>query len=312
MNNLVYLSYGQGPHVDQLVYSVMSVLHIMGRDRDNYRIIIYTDDPTAFSDLPVRIEPLGFKLLADWAGPFDFNHRRKIFVIKDALEKFGGRLGYCDSDTYFLKHPCKLFTRVRPRHTVMHIKEGYLCDCHASELKDFLQGHSLQNRSGHRWNITPDTPMFNAGVIGLHEADISLLDEVALLTDQIYPNVRLHTIEQFAFSACFKHYTRLHQSYDVIHHYWPPPGRALFREELHRVLHDPLISSPEERFRRLLPHRPRQHISDNRAPFGGLCKNLVGRRRRMYLALRRVTKQISVVNVLKQVATAAGILNRKT
>jgi hypothetical protein len=194
----------------------------------------------------------------------------------------------------------------------MHIKEGYLCDCHASELKDFLQGHSLQNRSGHRWNITPDTPMFNAGVIGLHEADISLLDEVALLTDQIYPNVRLHTIEQFAFSACFKHYTRLHQSYDVIHHYWPPPGRALFREELHRVLHDPLISSPEERFRRLLPHRPRQHISDNRAPFGGLCKNLVGRRRRMYLALRRVTKQISVVNVLKQVATAAGILNRKT
>ncbi len=304
MDSLLYLSYGQGPHVDQLVYAVLSALHTLGRERNKYRIIVYTDDPTAVSDLPVHIEVLNAKVLTEWAGPFEFNHRRKIFSIKDALQKFGGRLGYCDCDTYFLKHPCKLFARIHPGRTTMHIREGHLYDCHAADVANFLKDHDLRNRAGRRWNITPDTPMFNAGVIGLHEADISLLDEVLHLTDQIYPHVRIHTIEQFAFSACFHQCTRLRQSYDVVHHYWPPPGRALFGEELHRVLRDSSISSREERFRRLLPHQPRQGINHNR--------HFVTMRRRMHLAIRRAAQRIGVFQALKWVIAWAGIFNQRT
>ena len=162
----MYLSYGQGPHVDQLIYSVLSTQQKLGLEQNNYRIIVYTDEPIA--GLPVLMEVVNEKTLADWAGPFNFNHRRKIFAIKDALQKFGGRLVYCDADTYFLKHPRKLFARIRPGHTVMHIKEGHLNHVHATDIAHFLRAHDLKHLSGARWNVTPDTPMFNAGVIGIH------------------------------------------------------------------------------------------------------------------------------------------------
>lgn len=262
--NIIYLSYGKGPHADELVYSVLSVLHALGGESRDYRITVYTDNPAAFGDLPVHIELLSDKILADWAGPFDFNHRRKIFAIKHALEKFGGRLIYCDTDTFFLKHPRKLFAYIRPGHTVMHIGEYHLYDSCVSKTKlvDFVQVHDLRNRAGQRWNITPATAMFNAGVVGLHESDISLLDEVLHLTDQIYPHVSIPTIEQFAFSVCFHQCTKLHESYDIVHHYWNPADRALFHKLLSRVLHDRSVSSKEERFRQLWLHRPSQDLMD--------------------------------------------------
>jgi len=292
MDNLLYLSYGQGPHVDQLVYAVLSALDMLGRESSSYRIIVYTDNPVVLGDLPVHIETLDSKRLDDWAGPFGFNHRRKIFAIKEALQKFGGRLVYCDADTYFLKHPHKIFARIRPGHTVMHIREGHFGYCHGSEIADFLEEHDLRMIAGQRWNITPNTLMFNAGVVGLREADIPLLDEVAHLTDQIYPHVPIHTIEQFAFSACFRQYTKLHQSYDVIYHYWP--GRAAFCEHLSRVLHDPAHTSNEERWCRLLPYRPCQSQKRlNRGP-----ESL---RHRIHMVLWQMAKRAGVLNLLKHV-----------
>src|SRR5690242_15722082 len=113
MDNLVYLSYGQGAHLDELAYSIHSALYMLGCDRDSYRITVYTDDPRPLRHFPVNIESLTEKTLADWAGPFDFNHRRKIFAIKHALEELGGRLIYCDADTFFMKHPKRAFASVR-------------------------------------------------------------------------------------------------------------------------------------------------------------------------------------------------------
>ena len=290
MDTLIYLSYGRGPHVDQLIYSVLSTRQKLGLEQNDYRIIVYTDDPVAVAGLPVHIEVISAKILADWAGPFNFNHRRKIFAIKDALEKFGGRLVYCDADTYFLKHPRKLFARIRPGHTVMHVKEGHLNHVHGTDIAKFLRVHDLKHLSGACWKVTPDTPMFNAGVIGMHEADIPLLDEVAHLTDQIYPHVSIHTVEQFAFSACLQHHTRLRQSYRIVHHYWPPPGRAQFNEELRRVLHDPSITSNEEQLLRLSARRPRQSIRHNR--------HLVSMRKRTYVALREMSKRTGMIHLL--------------
>ena len=306
MNNLVYLSFGRGSHVDELVYSVLCALHMIGPDRSSYRIIMYTDHPSALAQLPVHIEPLSEKALTDWAGPFDFNHRRKIFVIKDALEKFGDRLLYCDSDTFFTKHPKKAFARVRPQHTVMHIGEYHLYDSCAQKLLDFVQGHELQDPAGRRWNMTPATAMFNAGVIGIHGSDISLLDEVLHLTDQIYPHVKIPVIEQFAFSVCFQQRTKLHQSYEIIHHYWPPVLRALFGGQLSRVLHDGSIQSDEEKFRLLLPHQPSLEVRPFQWGRQGFSQRF-GPSLRSWLS--QAAEQAGVKTHLKRVVKWAGLLN---
>jgi hypothetical protein len=273
----------------------------MGYERNSYRIVVYTDDPTAFGGLAVHIEPVSDQLLADWAGPFDFNHRRKIFVVKDALQKFGGRLVYCDADTYFIKHPRKLFARIRPGHTVMHIREYHLYDYPARELAASLGGRAFQNLAGQPWNITPCVKMFNAGVIGLHEADISLLDEVVHLTDQMYSHIRLHTIEQFAFSICLQHRTTLHQSDDIIHHYWPPAGRTCFREKLGAILHDPLITSDEDRLHKLSPHRPTIHRHER---INELCRSM---RSQIRYELSQAADRLRMKSQLKQVAKWAGM-----
>lgn len=291
MDTLIYLSYGRGPHLDQLIYSVLSTQQVLGSERSNYRIVVYTDDPDATAGLPVQIEVFDDERLVEWAGPLNFNHRRKIFAIKDALLKFGGRLLYCDADTYFLKHPRKLFTCIRPGHPLMHIREGHLNYVHGTDIACFLQNHDLKHLDGTRWDITPDTPMFNAGVIGFHESDSALLDEVVHLTDQIYPQVGIHTVEQFAFSACLRHYTRLRQSYRIVHHYWPGPGREQFNADLRRVLHDPSITSHEERLLRLSAVRPRQSIRYNR--------HLISTGKRMCLALREVAKRTGLLHLIR-------------
>ena len=123
----------------------------------------------------------------------------------DRLARFGGRVVYCDADTYFLSHPRRLFNRIGPGRTVMHIKEGNLHACHGGDIAEFLQRHQVTNLAGERWPITAETPMYNAGVIGLDAADAPLLDEVVHLTDQMYPPVRIHTVEQFAFSDVSRH-----------------------------------------------------------------------------------------------------------
>jgi hypothetical protein len=177
------------------------------------------------------------------------------------LRKYGDRIVYCDTDTYFLKSPAELFARIRPGTGFMHVCEGHLNEFNGAGLSAFINSNELRTVAGRRWHLMADALMFNAGVIGMHRDDIDLLDEVAYLTDQIYPYVKIHTVEQFAFSACFRRRIRLLEAYDFVCHYWPMPGRALFREELRRVLYDPSLTSDEERWERLAPHRPAPSIT---------------------------------------------------
>jgi hypothetical protein len=300
MNTLVYLTYGQGPHVDELVFSLLSALHTIGPNRTEYQIIVYTDNQTTLGDLPVQVELIRDEDLVQWAGPFGMNDRRKMFVAKSALQKFGGRIAFCDADTYFLKHPRKLFRRIRPGHTVLHIREGHLPFCHADELVHFLESHDLRTINGARWNLTQNAVMFNSGVIGIDEANISLLDEVIHLADQIYPRVRIRTVEQFALGVCFRQFTTLRESYDIVYHYWPVPCRVPFQEQLRRVLHDRCIASDEERYRQLLRHRPAgiQKILNRGS------ETLMDR---VHIALWKIAKDTGVLNSLKRFLSRRGI-----
>jgi hypothetical protein len=224
----------------------------------------------------------------------NFIFRRKILAIKDALEKFGGRVIYCDSDTFFVKHPKKAFARVRPGHTIMHVAEYHVADPCARRLADCLAGRNLKTRGGSRWNITPTTPMFNAGVVGLHEAEMSLLDDVVHLADQLHPHCP-HP-EQFSFGVCFSRSTKLHQAYDIIHHYWTPDPRALFREHLVRVLHGGGLSD-EEKFRLLWAKRPRLSVRPFQMAPPGLPRRLAFRVRSV---LSRAAERAGVKEPLKQ------------
>ena len=261
MNTLVYVVYGQSPYIDEVIYAVLSARTMLDPQSDDCRIVLYTDDAAPFRGLPAHLEVKSRAEFAEWTGPLCFNHRLKIFAIRDALSQYGDRIIYCDSDTYFLKSPNQLFSQIRPGTSFMHVCEGHLNESNGAGLADFLNSNELRTAAGRPWHLMDDALMFNAGVIGMHKDDMGLLDEVVYLTDQIYRHVKIHTVEQFAFSACLSRRTRLLEAYDVVCHYWRMPGRALFREELRTVLHDPSITSYEEQWQRLKPHRPPQSIA---------------------------------------------------
>ena len=255
-DTLVYLVYGGGPHADEATYSILSALHHLGR-RGKRRIVVYTDEPQRFADLPVLVEHVAEEVLKEWAGPLAFCHRRKILVMKDALERFGGRVLFCDTDTWFRAHPKKAFARIRPGRALMHIAEYRLGDPRARPLSESLAGHAFRDTRGRRWAIGAATIMFNSGVIGLHAADAAVLDEVLVLTDQIYYFAPMIIIEQLAFSICLHEFTRLQQCYDVISHYWKPALRTAFQAQLARVLHADLLRTWEAVRRELSSSAPR-------------------------------------------------------
>lgn len=256
MNTILYLSYGSGPHNDELLYSVISALHFLGRENKDYQIVIYTDNPPAYEHLPVRVEPITPETLASWAGPLGFIHRRKIFVLKAAFEKYGGRIAYLDADTYFQQHPAKLFKLIDEGNSVLHRREAHLDRCHAVELADFLMDYPLTRPDGSRWDITANTWMWNAGVIGMHHGDAWILDEVVHLNDQIYPHVRLDTIEQFAFTAALGVHTRLRECPELVFHYYHADWRVPFRQHMERIFHHTPGLEIEDQFRALSGQRP--------------------------------------------------------
>jgi len=270
MNTLVYISYGEGPHLDELRYALLSASQLLGSDPD-YRMVVYTDNPERFDGMRVHVERVTAETFAAWGGPLGFGHRRKICAVKDALEKFGGRLLYCDADTFFTSHPRKAFERIGPGSTLLHVAEYRLANFRAAPLAAFLEAHDLHDTSGVRWMTSPMTVMYNAGIIGLHATDRLLLDEVIHATDVLFPAVKLQNVEQFAFSLVLRQRTRLRQSYDLIHHYWWAERRAPFNEQLRRVLHDSTIQSDQERLERLSPYRPSLRFKDR--PFKHFVRN---------------------------------------
>jgi hypothetical protein len=288
MNTIVFLVFGKGPQTNELVHAVLSARHSLGSDRDAYRIAVYTDHPEAAAELNVHVEALSAKTLAEWFGPFNFIYRSKVFAMRDALARFGGRIIYCDADTYFVGHPRRLFDRIRPGHAVMYNREGSPKDLRIPELSRVLEAHDFRTRDGERWNISSRTVISNAGIIGLHEADAPLLDDVLHLVDQICAHVDYFGNEQFAFSACLSGRTRLTHADDVVHHYWHPAIRAPFQAVLSGVLQDRTIGSWDERFRRV--RQVRERILQRPETF----------QRRAYVALWMLTARLGLLKPLRR------------
>jgi hypothetical protein len=295
MNTLVYLCIDGGHYPDELRHAVLSARHALGDARDDCRIVVHTDDPASCSGLPVHVERVDSATLSEWASPVFHSFRRKVCAIRETMRAFGGTLLYCDTDTYCLGDPRTLFARVRPGHTVMHVREGTPRSARADDLSRVLETHELRTLGGQRWNVSPDTPIFNAGVVGLHEADAALLDEVIHLIDQLCPRLPDYFgTEQFSFSACLSERTQVSVADDVVHHYWLPTARATFHAVLARTFHDPSLGSDDQKFQRLL--KVRERILDRPETLG----------RRAYAALWTAARRTGVLRMLKSVQRQAS------
>ena len=258
MNNLLYLSYGTGLHEQEVIYSALTAYR--WSRIGEYRIRIYTDHTETFRDLPLEIQFISPDQWDEWAGPKRFNHRRKILALKHCVEQQQGPVVLLDGDTWLRAPVARLFQRVGPGRTLLHIREGGIAKIntpHAHKMRDLLQTAELHDRDGKPFRISPQVAMYNAGVIGIDPSDAGLLDEVLDLTDQLCELSDLHVLEQFAFSYLLAGRTELSEADDLVFHYWPPYLHNPFREKLPKLIAESESLPFQQRVNHLYAHRPR-------------------------------------------------------
>lgn len=258
--SLLFISYGQGLHEHEIAYAVWSI-HSHRKTKGFKKILVYSDRPNEFSNLPgVVLVAIPKETWEEWGGPYRFNHRKKIFALQHALAEHGGSVVLLDGDTWFRKPVERLFDRVGPGRSLMHIREGNIGAIEGprtTELRNLLDRSTVTLASGDRVSLTSHTDMWNAGVIGLHHSNRGLLDDVLAMTDQLCAQSDLHVLEQFAFSWVLSRKTKLSEAADVVFHYWPPYLHQPFRAKVEGLMARANQLPEDQRAEFLYQHRPR-------------------------------------------------------
>ncbi|MGA2552768.1 MAG: hypothetical protein ABSF50_21705 [Burkholderiaceae bacterium] len=241
MKTLVYFCHGAPQYFEEARFSILSSLYLQGGERPTYQIVVYTDDKSAFIDLDVTIVEVNDSTLTSWMGESDYIHRMKIMTVIDALERYPGAVAYIDVDSYFIRSPERLFDRIGPGRTCLHLLEGRLLETRTlinQSLSDLIRNNQFHDSGGNPLKISPDTRMWNSGVIGIHSDDIGFLREALNLSDQMWPHAlpyesgrKPHTIEQLVVGYFFER-SRLQSTHDLIYHYWPDYLRLPFAKRV--------------------------------------------------------------------------------
>lgn len=248
MRTVLYLCYGRGPQVEETLYSLISALH-RAPPRNDLQYVVYADAPELFRDLDVRVRPIAPGELDAWLGGSDYVHRRKTMTILDALERYGGSVAFVDCDTYYLRSPEVLFTRIAPGRSCLHLREARLLESGTAVdrgVSELVRRAAFTDLEGRPRSISPDAVMWNSGVVGVHADDIGLMREALHLIDQMWAALKslgieaeighpVHHVEQFATGVALSP-NRLSETGDVVFHYWPENLRKPFRTVLPGLL----------------------------------------------------------------------------
>jgi hypothetical protein len=216
---IVYQAYGKRDILNEVLVSISSLFKCTSIDT-RPQIVIFTDSVSYLSSfLPLEIQLIDTPIhkWQEWKGRHDFVHRAKIEMLRHFSDLFQGGVLYCDTDTYFIVDPKKLFDKISKGDLIMHLDEGSMKNSQNlvfRKLEKFLRKYQYQGKS-----IPAETHMWNAGVLGFSTNDKHILDQVLDLSDDLYTKFQKHVMEQLAFSVCFQQKTR-HECQDVIFHYW--------------------------------------------------------------------------------------------
>jgi hypothetical protein len=265
-NTLLFLCYGTGTHVDETLFSLLTLRRFPPSAFEGIAIRIVTDQVDLFEQYGFETVQVTPSTIDEWMGPVRFLHRCKILSLKLVLEQFGGKCIHVDGDTHFLKPPASLFRRIGPNRSVMYRYEGTL----ARSRHDFNHrlAEILEDRRPGCHPVVElahgaETMQWNAGVVGLDESHIPLLDEVIDFVDYLRERTFAPVLEQLTFSIVLAAKTKLMPARDVIFHYCTAHGRQAFRARLPGLLAESASMPPEERARWLYARRLRPSLAVN-------------------------------------------------
>lgn len=229
MNYILYQAYGIEAILQEAVFSILSIIKLQPDAKTwNFKFLIYTDRPEVFLNYlseyqeNIVFQDLNAKKVSEYRGAIQFVHRVKIKVIEEFLSKEPAKLLYVDSDTYFLDSPNILFEKIHSANVLMHIKEGNInqkINPIFKKMHKFLKKNAFE-LDNKKFQISSETAMWNAGVIGINEKNLHDIKDAISLTDQMYSRYQKHVMEQFAVSYVLARNNQILATDNIIYHYW--------------------------------------------------------------------------------------------
>lgn len=257
MKTLLYVSFGDRVHIDEIAYSIYSGLRFLRHANRGYRIVIYTDTPERFARVPVNdVIHVAPKRRREWFGKLDYVLRAKACALREAMRTFGGKCALIDSDTYFIRSPDVLFDLIRPGQSVMHELLGPFASWGKGQIAALLKAEHPITCRGEVWDLSPYTWDYNSGIVGLDEADAACLEDVLPLCDLFYAKTGQWGSEEFAHSACLARGTRVVEAFRTVRHYYHPATKAAFRKRLPEFLDTSSQMDESQRAEWLFKRRP--------------------------------------------------------
>lgn len=210
---VVYLAYGAEEYLRQGLFSALSLRH---HDRQRRcAITIYTDQPARFAQAGFETVPVDRAAIVAGRGRFEFVHRFKLCVLRDAIGRLPDPEGWLmvDADTQWRAPADDLADALRAGRAVMHEREARVGP----------RSHPPIHRAVRR--LLPgkaEFQMLNSGVIGVPVAGAAeALDAIIALTDRLLLHCLTRTwLEQAAVSLVLPERYAMTFAGERLLHYW--------------------------------------------------------------------------------------------
>jgi hypothetical protein len=233
--NYVYLLHGQeGIYYAEAAYSIATLLKKM--DAACSRVIVFTDQPARVRSWPVICESIVDEV-DSMKGETGFGHRVKIGVIAKCFQSYPGNVLYLDSDTIISGSIQNAAGSIHEGCALMHRFEFMIRRHESKNPWSKLAGVRTKLGDESAYSYGADSWMYNAGVIGLHRADLRVLDAALKICDamlRVWGPV--HITEQVAFSEAFRvSKIKILEAQKWITHYCRTKDKEYMRKRISRL-----------------------------------------------------------------------------
>jgi hypothetical protein len=215
---VVYLAHGPLRLVRCAAFSALTFMHVARTLRRPSRLVVYTDKPQVFRQCGVRCELVPVDALRT-PGP-TYLHRTKILALRHAAARSDGDILFVDGDTYFQDGPERDLAALSARRSIMHMREYTLGGADRGDLLELVRSGGFQSPALEWGQTQPEIIMWNAGVVGIAEANKPLIAEALSVSDELNSAHGVHVCEQLAWTLVLSRAGEIVPMDATVYHYW--------------------------------------------------------------------------------------------
>ncbi|WP_244529509.1 hypothetical protein [Mesorhizobium qingshengii] len=211
-----YIAFGEDElYARGALFSALRVMHYC----PDANIKVLTDKPSIFDGYPIEAIELAAKAKTEMSFGGRYLFGIKAAGLIDLLTRCV-RLFFMDTDMYPVDDISSCFSRISPSHSIMRKSEGTpKAPYRAIADKGFLLGD---------YKLTGSEPMWNSGVLGVHNSNLPALTDAYHAIEQMIGVVKAHTTEQFCIGVALSRHGRTISRHRLPIRNYNTRGRKLF------------------------------------------------------------------------------------